>query len=419
MLTERMQIQAIADRLAGIDGREIKLQKFREPWRRCYAEVLHAPTSQALMYLRNAIQGHKDREVIIDRILAATPGSGLQKFKSLAEIAGDLQPVAWLWQDWIPRGMISLLGAVPGAGKSYMALDLARRIIGGMNWPDGLPMNDAGQTVVYVDAEAIPQVINDRAMAWEMDRSRLYLMMPEEDLIDFSRQEDQDRLVEMMHAVDPALVIIDSLSSISSRGENNVEDVRALLGFLNGVALDFECGLLLVHHLRKQSTLPLLQELSADSFRGSGHIIAMARSVLGLNVVQTGPEADRNGPRKLQVVKTNLAAYPDALGCEFVPLHPTGVMLKWGEAPEQYHELTKGEECGEWLVDFLEAAGKPVSPKDIVEAAESEGFSRIMVYRAREELTGQIVNTLGRKDPRNAWTLAELLDEDGDTVPQS
>jgi len=31
-----------------------------------------------------------------------------------------------------------------------------------------------------VDAEAVPQIQNERAEGWGMDRSRLYLMLPEE-----------------------------------------------------------------------------------------------------------------------------------------------------------------------------------------------------------------------------------------------
>ncbi len=49
-------------------------------------------------------------------------------------------------------------------------------------------------------------------------------------------------------------------------------------------------------------------------FRGSGHITAMARTVLGLSVVQTGKTFSLNGPRRLELVKTNLGPYPNPLG---------------------------------------------------------------------------------------------------------
>lgn len=412
MLTRRMQVQAVADRLAGLpEKRVMRAAQFEEPWRTCYAAAATAPGAGQAGILQ-ALQRYpvKEREEIVHAILSAAPGKGLPVFQSLEELAVGLSPVTWLWRNWVPRGMLSLLGAVPGAGKSYVALDLARRIIGAETWPDGTTIEDGGRPVIYIDAEAVPQLLNERAVAWEMNRRLLYLMLPEANrLIDFSGVDDRDRLVEMCHAIQPALIVVDSLSSISSKGENNVDDVRAVLGFLSQVAVDFETGMILVHHLRKRMPLPLIEELSADDFRGSGHIIAMARSVMGLSVVKTQAEQDRNGPRRLQVVKTNLAAYPDALGVEFVPLHPTGVFLKWGTAPQGYEEPTQRDNANDWLLTLL--AEGPMKAADVVEAGREMGYSRATIYRSREELKGQVVNTAGRKSPNNCWALAGTADD--------
>ncbi|MGD2206194.1 MAG: AAA family ATPase, partial [Anaerolineae bacterium] len=207
--------------------------------------------------------------------------------------------------------------------------------------------------------------------------------------------------------LEPALIVVDSLSSISSKGENNVEDVRDLLGFLNQLALDSQCGLLLVHHLRKRGILPMMDLLTVDDFRGSSHIIAMSRSVMGLSIVKTGPEPDRNGPRRLEIVKTNLARYPKPLGMELKPLHLKGVWLDYAsEPPQPYKQPTKIDECSEWLVSLLDEAGA-MRPQEIVAQADAEGFSRRTVYRARSKLGDKIADTAGHKHPENQWTLAE------------
>lgn len=405
MLTRRMQIQAIADHLAGVNKqRVIAAQKFAEPWRSCWLAMQDGKN------LVDALAGYseKERTEIINAILNAVPGKGSMTFQTLEELAAGMRPVRWLWRPWIPVGMLTLLGAVPGAGKSYVALDLANRIIGNGRWPDGTPIEDGGRPVIYVDAENVPQLLNERAVAWNMNRRLIYLMLPEPNtLIDFSNQEDRDRLVEMMHATQPALVVIDSLSSITSKGENNVDDVRSVLGFLSSVAGEFEVGMLLIHHLRKRQPLPLIDDLTADDFRGSGHIIAMARSVLGLNIVKTGPDADRNGPRKLDLVKTNLAMYPNPLGCEFVPLHPSGVFLKWGPPPQRYEEPTQGDQVATWLLSLLRESDEPVKPADVIEAGLELGYSESAIYRARKNLEGKIVNTAGRRSPDNMWALSE------------
>lgn len=422
MLTRRMQVQAVADALAGeTPAHSYRDSQFAEPWRTCW-KVLHggapglAPKDAILLALNNLFPEKKDREQAIGAILSARPGLGPLLFPSLADIAPTLRPITWLWQDWIPMGMLSLLGAQPGSGKSLLALDLARRIIHGMDFPDGSDVStvDAGKPVIYVDGECVPQIITERAQTWAVDMTRLYPMLPSfEKPIDFSTLETQELLIEMVYSAKPALIIIDSLGSINSRGENAVDDVRGILNFFNTVAAEFDVAMLLIHHLRKRPNLPLLPELTFDDFRGSSHIIAMARSVLGLSLVRTGPEQDPNGPRKLQVLKTNLTAYPKPIGMELVKLHPSGVIPRYGEAPQPYNgNETKADDCEAWLIELLEEG--PMRPRDVIGAAEEAGYSRRTVYRARAALEDRIVNTKGPRDPSAEWALSEQAGANGD-----
>jgi len=204
----------------------------------------------------------------------------------------------------------------------------------------------------------------------------------------------------------PGLIIIDSLSSITSKGENAIEDVRAILGFLNELAGNFQTAVIIIHHLRKRSGSQLVLpgiDLSIDDFRGSTHITAMARSVIGLSVVQTGPDNDPNGPRKLSVLKSNLCRIPDPIGCEFLPLYPSGVMIEWGtKAPEPYRAPTKLEQCAQFIEGILKGTD-PISPKELIQLARDEGYSRDLVFQARKSLGSKIKNTGGYKDPSNQW----------------
>lgn len=415
MLTRRMQIQAIADTLAGLpDALPYQERQFGEPWRACW-RLLHGathlkPNEALLEMLKGLYPDDARRNEIIGAILGLRPGLGPLLFPNLAEVAATLRPITWLWQNWIPKGMLSLLGAQPGTGKSLLALDLARRLIHNMTWPDETPIGpaDAGRPVIYVDGECVPQIITERAQNWAVDMTRLYPMLPSFDQpIDFSTVQTQELLIEMIYSAKPAVIIVDSLGSINSKGENAVDDVRDILNFFNTVASEFDVAMLLIHHLRKRPSLPLLPELTFDDFRGSSHIIAMARSVLGLSHVKTGPESDPNGPRKLQILKTNLVAYPDPIGMELVKMHPAGVIPRYGEVAKPYEAdngPTKGEDCEGWLVRLLELAGS-MRPKDIVAEAEEQGFSRATVYRARANLGRRITNSAGARDPLNEWSL--------------
>ena len=410
MLTRRSQIQAIADHLAGLanNNRQFQLPDFEEPWQSALpGRPGGAGRTGDPEALRAVLANRPDRDAILGAILAAVPGEGLL-FPSLREIAGSLPPIEWLWPDWIPRGMITLLGAVPGAGKSYLAMDLSRRIIVDEPFPDGAPQPLPGGNVIYVDAESVPQILSERAQLWQMDTSRLYLMRPAGKLyIDFGDPADRDHLVEMALHLEPALIVVDSLGSISSKGENNVEDVRDLLGFLNRLALDTQCGLLLIHHLRKRGVLPLVDVLTVDDFRGSSHIIAMSRSVLGLSIVQAGPEPDRNGPRRLEVVKTNLARLSRAPGHDLqAPASQGRLDRVYDRAAAAVPAADAGRRVRAWLV---EACWRTVQgnrgPWKIV-ARGGQGFSRRTVYRARELLGEPVGNTDSRtRIPENRWCL--------------
>jgi hypothetical protein len=331
----------------------------------------------------------------------------------LEELA--LPEIEWVWEDWLPCGMLTLLGAMPSAGKSYVALDLAQRIIAGTTFPDGARVQRQGP-VIYVDAENLPQIHDQRARAWAMDRSQLYVMGPSEQrlMIDLGDHVDQDRLLEWAWTVRPALIVVDSLSAITSRGENHVEDVRNIFSFLNRVANDYQCGMLVIHHLRKPGLqLPPYQVLTFHDLRGSSHITAMSRSIIGLHWVQTGPQPDLNAPRRMQVLKTNLCRYPEALGVSFQPLDdaPQVAQVIYGPVPQPYRESTQRMECAIWLRELLQEHG-PLPPVEVATRAGQAGYSRSTLYRARRKLAGGIVNTHGRRHPDNCWALEDEKSEE-------
>lgn len=323
---------------------------------------------------------------------------------------GDLRlpEIEWLWEQWIPRGMLTVLGAMPAAGKSYLALDLATRLIARTTFPDGAPVGEGGP-VIYVDAENVPQILNQRARAWGTDRSQLYVMGPADEqlALDFNHADDRDRLVEWAWKKSPALIVVDSLSSISARGENSVEDVRDIFSFLSRVALDFRCGLLLIHHLRKPATgCPPPGCLTFHELRGSSHISAISRSIIGLHWVQTGPLPRPDDPRRLEVLKTNLCRYPPPIGVSLHPLahDPEVAGLTYGEVPPAYRQPTKRDECVRWLRELLGQHG-PLAPGQVMAMAQGAGFSRATVYRARQQLGQGLLETRGARPADLRWAI--------------
>ena len=426
MLTERMQRAAIwrlVDREQELSPGD--LARLDEPWRSIYLYVTTMPAhhngdrEDALMAAigaSNLVDKNKPAywdavNSEIDKMELAAKGRRYRPFK---ETKHELETVDWTWPLWLPKGMISVVGGFPGTGKSWFVLDLARSVIHGGVWPDGKPVTETGP-VVWVEGEGIPQVVMQREEALQLDDSQFYMLHASEgSMLDLASEMWRDELIEMVGAVRPKLVIVDSLRSVSLNGTDRAEQVNPLLLFLSGVVRFGNCSVVIVHHLRKpsgsQQAFPLV---TIHDFAGSGHIIALARTAIGLSVMQNGNGFSLRGPRRVDLCKT-FEDYPEALGLTLESLPGGGKRMVYGEAPNA--EGTQRQECGSWLIEYLEMNG-PSKPKDVIADAQEASYSREMVYRARKELETRIVNTKGHKHPQNRWKLSEQ-DENGDEESQ-
>jgi len=345
------------------------------------------------------------------RIIAAMENP--VRYPSAAEMLPGLPDMEWLWNGWIPRGMLVLLAATPGTGKSYFVLDLMRRIINSGEFPDGTQIERPGR-VLYVDAENTPIVFKQRTQiwtSWELEQLHIMLPDPRRLCINLDDEVDRERLWDMAWVLRPDLVVVDSYGSASLRGENNKEDVQQMLAFLNQLAQDFGAGMIANHHLRKRtSSQSGFLRMTLDSVRGSSHLVAMARIVIAMQIIPTKPTEDLNGPRELWVMKSNLGLYPDSIGVYFAP-HPACAevaQLSYGEPPSPYQEPVKGNYCAEWLEGLLREAAEPLAPKEIIEIGKSEGYGRRMIYRTRRRLAEHIRDTESPRHPENKWEWVDL-----------
>lgn len=420
LLSNRTQARIIARLLRGEELPAFAPDDLVGEWREYYNWILVQPeqpvdTRIHQWFMQFAQRGENDllNARLLQREIDA-PWTGYPAIDATIELLPDL---TWLWHGWLPRGQIGLMVGDPSAGKSYFALDLARRVVAGEEMPDGSPAIASGP-VLYVDAENRPMVLKGRLGPWrDEERARFYYMLPQEGrmMINFDYEDDTDRFLDTVYEVRPLLIIIDSFGSISLHGENAKEDVQRLLSFLTRVSRDYDCGLLLLHHLRKKSTLQLalpgFQALTIHSVRGSGHIAAMATNVLGMQLVG----ADQNGPRSLAVLKNNLGVYPDPLGVTFESWDedPDVAVLRYGEAPQPDRKPKRVEMCMEWLVALLSEQGA-VALSDILDMAEEAGYGERMVHRARERLCHDIADTLGSNQRGNAWQLADHTQDEND-----
>jgi hypothetical protein len=138
----------------------------------------------------------------------------------------------------------------------------------------------------------------------------------------------------------------------------------------------------------------------------------MSRSVIGLHWVRTGPRADLNDPRRMDVLKTNLCRYPAGIGVTLQPMEedPQVAEILYGPIPRAYQQPTKQDACAGWLLEALEVHGT-LTPAEVVAMGAKAGFSRATLYRARRQLGPQVVVTHGKCRAEDQWALAEDPEE--------
>lgn len=299
--------------------------------------------------------------------------------EELDEVVGDIH---WLWPLYIPIGFLTLMVGDPGVGKSMTILDFCNRIIEGLPFP-GMPidaeLNYTNSKVVWVETENGQQILNVRLRSMGMRRSHIIMPSFGGELLgqpDLGEEVHRNRLINAIRYTRPGLVVIDSLGNAHKGGENRVEEVRPVLGFLAALSRDENVPIVMTHHLNK-GKMGENPNVSLGRVRGSGYITAMSRSVLYL-------ERGVDDRLRLSSIKSNLGKMPPALQVSYqLDEHdnPLGVNYEPWDEPEE--KQTKKQRCAKWLYDFLAPHPEGCLVVDILTEADKLGFNKVMVYECR------------------------------------
>lgn len=191
----------------------------------------------------------------------------------------------WLWKGCVPAGLVTILSALPKAGKTTLLAHLLRACATGETFC-GLEVLPAKVVCVTEESETV----------WAERRDRLGL----EDHCEFVLRPFRTkpgaavwtdflaRLTDSLAKRPAELVVIDTLAKLwPVANENDASEVTAALMPLQEVAYGLNVTLLLVHHLRKSGGD------EATATRGSGGITAAVDSILELRRYRPADRKDR------------------------------------------------------------------------------------------------------------------------------
>lgn len=177
---------------------------------------------------------------------------------SFADIADE--PLGWLWRQRIPTRTLTVVAGDPEQGKSLFTCSLAADV------------SRAGKPVLMANAEDEPARIRERLRACEADLGQI---RPVEHL---SLPGDTQRLREQVAETGAQLVTIDPYNAFLEDHVSAVRDqqVRAALRPLIDIARDFDCAVVLVCHLNRES------KDEAPIYRIPVGLRGVARSILSM-----------------------------------------------------------------------------------------------------------------------------------------
>jgi hypothetical protein len=203
---------------------------------------------------------------------------------SARDILGkDLEPIVWVWDSYLPEGVLSVLAAYMKVGKSTLAYALAVAIAQGRPFLDR-PTKQGGVLILAVEEH--PRDVHRRLVRFGMRRDDpLFVQgwLP-------ATPATYDRLRAFVRANAIRLVVVDTLSTFwGIADENDNAQVGRNLTPLLNLARETGCVVLLVHHERKAGGD------GGRGIRGGSALLALVDQALTL---------DRSGPDNRRVLRS-------------------------------------------------------------------------------------------------------------------
>ncbi|MDH4380158.1 MAG: DNA repair protein RadA [Vampirovibrionales bacterium] len=150
-------------------------------------------------------------------------------------------------------GSYILLGGDPGIGKSTLMLQMALRLAQSKQWQHNAMQSGKSPTLLYVAGEESPAQIRQRAERLLPEGAAL------PDAITLTTQTALEPLLQIIHQQQPALVIVDSIQSLSSGDAasppGSLSQIKACAAGLMPVAKGLGIPVILIGHVTKEGQL--------------------------------------------------------------------------------------------------------------------------------------------------------------------
>lgn len=296
------------------------------------------------------------------------------KLLNMGEI--ETRELRWFWYPYIPYGNATMIFGPGGHGKSYLSAALASSVSLGTQLPGQREIMQPGK-VLMLSAEDDPHIVL-RPRLEEMGAALENIYVPSEQFE--LNMAGVKKLRRFMKETKAQLVTIDPMVSyIGGKVDmNKMNEVRAVLGQLQGIAMETGAVMLLFHHSRKTSNKEVSEEYERAA--GSADFINAVRSAMMVQRASNGEDY------LLKHVKANYGPLGNSIGFKF----GQDPIFAWGDfytksgatAYLSTRVRPQREAARAFIISTLKDG--PMLSADVLARGKDEGFSRSTVYRAFE-----------------------------------
>jgi len=292
-----------------------------------------------------------------------------------ADVAKLVADVSWSWNQWLPNGYAAMIVSEPGAGKSYLALWLARIFAQGGTFPNDQTFGGKRGKILWCETESAQSLTLARAADLELSLDDLLCPLPNPlDPVNLLDTGHRKKVEAIARREDVVLIVVDSLSGGNGNAkENSSDEMKPIVQWLADLAQKIDKPVICTHIFNKlqfaEGTPPL------SKIRGSSVISQFFRLIMAIDA----PDLLNPKRKRLSVIKSNLAPAPAPLGFEV-----TAGEILFMEAPDAPRPKAALDTAVAFLADYLKTGRH--NQEAVIAAAKERGISVRTLRRAKKSL---------------------------------
>ncbi|NTT26274.1 AAA family ATPase [Pseudomonas aeruginosa] len=326
-----------------------------------------------------------------------------------------LPPPRWLVPGLLVEDSVAAIYGAPESGKSFLALDIAMAVAGGVDW-HGRRVTDGG--VLYVAAEGASG-LGKRVRAWEIDRGidvGTFPLWLDHGEINLAAERDggvRAFVSDVVEELGPLrLVVIDTLNQTAAGAdENSAKDMGRYIASMKRIRDETGATVVVVHHSGKDPGKGMRGSSSLLGAMDTTVEVIRDKEMRAITVtVHKQKDAEREPPMRFNLERVDLPGEPDWNGRppSSLVLRPT-VMV---DAASDFGGEATADDGLTALACELGASGGTVKASELLDAATKRlGMSKSSAQRAVADKIpeGRIDAVRASWDGRHFWLWCERV----------